>query len=463
MSIIEGLEGVSILREIVFRWLDCEDVGRLDSAACNLYDRDALLSVLKFPVLRTYLKGDKLYHRSVSKLCLMCKYDLDESPDTTTNELIKWCVAKLSWCLTRDINITSLLLQDIDLANSLHMFNCLNLNGVIEIEIVEKTVYHYEYYYPDLDRNDLLVPRLFAARNEAKRSNNLSDMINKCPQLTALVLDNSVSMCFECVVQVKYSILRQLIKLHIDIRLEHTSMVDLIEHLAEHCVALIVIDISSTVWFDNINPDSNEQCGLREALVQLIKNNPQIEDYSHGLDARVTSSALIALTENCKKLKYVRCTVIFWEFIDFDPLTQMLNSCSELIRVEVLAGDYQCDILYSKSTGMMIRCHDVMMPELMSMFRQIMVPLNAIRLWGLRNCTEELFVCIAENSFIDIGHVLTLECRFSFDEQVVVDILRRCTNKSVSVQHLKPNRLRSFIGGGLWRKMCMEYNRQSQK
>jgi hypothetical protein len=438
MNLVSGLEGCSVLKEVVLRWLDECSAVYLDSAVCNCEIRPSILRVFESKIVlrQQYTRGNASFHRSVSKLLIGFQY---QSKNFENNIVNPWCESKINWCVSRSISITSLHFEDIDLAEPMNVdLHSLNLENVVELEISERPL-----NYPEHHRHNCGTTVSEKAKrrrlSQQERCNALSAIINRFPKLISLSVDNTSAVTFDCFVKISNHILNQVHLLVVQLKCDSGSVSDLLNLFAKHCKNLLVLNIDDSLSYFR---DELLQKAVSTALVQLVLNNNRVEDFSMHSNPIASFDLFRALSQHCLDLRYVKCTVL-WDYTDVIHFAAIINACKKLLRLEI-TGISDCDILYCLRQGLMLKCINISgdiisSAHLISLFHGIHLPLTKIRIWGMKEFHPDVLIAIGENN-PSLQLFLTVECEFScvdlnevqkilkeFCRQVKVDIINSNT------------------------------------
>jgi hypothetical protein len=377
------LDQASVLNGLIFFWIDEESVGLLDVAVCNHILRKYFFEILAVSPKKQYFLHDN-YHRSFSKLYLRYKFCKTREFE---NELKSFGLSKLNWCISRRIQLTLLHIEKIDMACSTeNSVDNIASRDVVCLSVEEQTV------YPD-DRDRI--------RNTF-RAATLARIINRCPKLIALTVNNSSAVSGECFQQIDDSILAKLNKLSLEIKCcDNPAISTLFNQLAHKTGFLLLLKISDALCFRTKNKNAKNLA--LTALITLLSRNPLLEDLNLDLGTTLTSEILECVAKKCKNLKYVIFTFLQWtDYSHLSFIASIINNCVNLCDFK-LQGHYTgCDIYYNDRLGLAMGYFDDNMIELkhdhiIGLFGNFHKSLYQIKMYGFNCLDNESLECIGQN------------------------------------------------------------------
>lgn len=427
---IERLVGLNVLNTILYFWVQFEDVGKFDTAVCNIITRNMFLKQVLLAVApKQDQRGNLFYHKSFSQISLRFEKDISSH----NNILCFWSNLKLNWIIRRSIQITWLELCNVDLGGNLP-------DRVLLLDLQHVSCFHVDERNPsncDLDSSDLnqLLNRsrysinLYVQKfSLPSKFTNLSNLINSCPKLITLTVKNSLGLSCDSLTMINKTILNQLLRLQLQIRCDSTSpIIPLVDILAKFCNNLIVLDINATEMDWLCLPINNEE--VTAAFVRLIQKNPHLEFYKVYTTVNMFTLTMAALIDFCPQLRSVSCNVTREIMsLQMKTIASLLNNCHKLVQLEI-RGRYLFDIIYNKWEGSLylsgsprLSCVDVI-----GFFEGIKHPLlsiSRIDLYNLQSITEQLFECMVIKH-PQLLHFTSVECGFSLPTDGLEDTVKR--------------------------------------
>lgn len=453
------LEGVSILREVMFNWIDEVAVVEFDSACCNQSIRSTILRILSLPFCGLLNNNhDDNVHRSTSSLYIGFKTDVDMDP--ASDQLRPWARDRLNWIYARNISVSRLKLGNVDLSQSFETsVDKLNLTFVKDLSVCEKVYFKSDRYW--------FKTRLInGGASESDRANKLTDIVTRCPQLTRLWIDNSTRACHELVQKMPQGILTQLTSLVLKMKCATNDFAligQLMSHIAHCCVHLKVVRLmdANSVYQPGL-PHTEETFAI--SLQKLIKGNQSLYQFEIELDVAVTSHILLNLAENCPHLKVLSCSLV-WLNTDLSYIASILNRCKHMERLNVVGcGVDSCRVQYNPTNGLLIgwfirdnlnccTAHSVIM-----MLQMLHEPLLQLRLYNSQLVdTDDSIVTFIRK------HNPNLEsfrgCNFVLFYSIISLDLQHSSSPSHNamdkiIQHYYSKKKR---GEGIWSRLCETY------
>jgi hypothetical protein len=389
-------------------------------------------------------------------------------------------ISKIHWCHARCIKISALYLNELDLFDICgDLIESLTLDFVVELEVHEKSTF-FDY---DKVNNKIQSPsakrlETIAAKTIVwpRKSVNLVSLINRCPKLIALTITNSDIVTQECFVRVYENILKQLTKLVLEIP-KTSSVQALIRLLGSRCRELVIMSLvmnklepCDEVLFSTTDATKS---ALSNALILLIENNPNLEEYKLDNLMVVLPTTIESLADHCKNLRYVTCC-ISRTGSGLTHVPMLLNNCKGLLKLNLTGGycsSARYDVVFSLKEGILVRFYSPAgiinndKDILKQLFELLQIKLLTIRIWGLSEISTALWMCIGEQN-CQLVRLITADCSFAFAEKNCT-IMLKSSCPALRVENILPRdgRNNNLTRGGLWASMCLNFafNTQNPK